>query len=285
MTTEPAATSTSSPLFPGKQFIGTVLEALETKHAMSAGLISRYLQRASVAGFIIGLMYVASYTVTAAFAGLGTGATGVGRIAGAITFGWALVFIHYSKSELLTSNMMIVSIGAYYHRTSWLRAGRLLLLCFVGNAIGGLVMALLLKGSTLLEGPVRPQLDHALEVKQGYVAGGLSGMLDLGVRAVLCNFLINLAMLLVYNGIIKDDFTKSTVMVVAVTVFAFLGFEHSVANTVFFTIMAFQGGVVAGQAIGNVAICLVGNFIGGGLLIGFYYAYVNDEAGWRRRHG
>ena len=36
-----------------------------------------------------------------------------------------------------------------------------------------------------------------------------------------------------------------------------------------------------GLALGNVAIALVGNFIGGGLLIGVYYAYVNDT---RRLH-
>ena len=29
--------------------------------------------------------------------------------------------------------------------------------------------------------------------------------------------------------------------------------------------------------MGNVALALIGNFIGGGLLIGVYYAYVNDD--------
>ena len=28
-------------------------------------------------------------------------------------------------------------------------------------------------------------------------------------------------------------------------------------------------------------IALLGNFLGGGVLIGFYYAYVNDDAGYR----
>jgi formate/nitrite transporter FocA (FNT family) len=59
-------------------------------------------------------------------------------------FGWALVFIYYSKSELLTSNMMIVSIGWYYRRSSWARALRLLTLCYVGNALGGLFIAVTL---------------------------------------------------------------------------------------------------------------------------------------------
>ena len=97
------------------------------------------------------------------------------------------------------------------------------------------------------------------------------------VRAVLCNFMINMAMLLVYNGLIKEDVTKCLVMVMAVFVFAFGGLEHSVANTVLFTVMGLRNGIDIGLALGNVAFALIGNFVGGGLLIGIYYAYVNDE--------
>lgn len=79
-------------------------------------------------------------------------------------------------------------------------------------------------------------------------------------------------MLLVYNGLIHDDFTKVLMMVVSAFIVAFLGFGRSVANTVLFGIVGFQQGIDLGLAVGNVAIALVGNFVGGGLLIGFYYA-------------
>ena len=36
-------------------------------------------------------------------------------------------------------------------------------------------------------------------------------------------------------------------------------------------------------ALGNVAVALLGNFVGGGLLIGGYYAYANDDSRWLRR--
>ncbi|MBS1203091.1 MAG: formate/nitrite transporter family protein, partial [Chromatiaceae bacterium] len=206
----------------------------------------------------------------------------LGRIAGALAFGWALVFIHYSKSELLTSNMMIVSIGAYHRRIGWWRALRLLSLCYIGNFLGGLFMALLLRFSTLTEGQVLAEMLHSVAVKLAYVSSGAAGWGDLFVRAILCNFMINLAVLLVYNGLIKDDLTKSLVMIVSVFIFAFLGFEHSVANTVLFTIVGLKEGVDLGLAAGNVGIALAGNFIGGGLLIGLYYAYVNDDAKYLR---
>ena len=274
-------------LFPGKHFISTVLEALETKTTMSGALGRRYLMRAAMAGIIIGLLYGAHCAVIAAFDAVVLGGTSLyplGRIAGALTFGWALVFIYYSRSELLTSNMMIVTIGAYHRRTSWARAARLLGLCYLGNLVGGLLVAVFVRFSTLAEGAVLDQMVGAVEHKLAYVADGPTGWVDLLVRAVLCNFCINLAMLLVYNGLIKEDLTKSLVMIVAVFIFAFLGLEHSVANTVLFAIVGLREGLDLGLAAGNVGLALLGNFLGGGLLIGLYYAYVNDDSRWLKEH-
>lgn len=273
-------------LFPGKQFISTALEALETKTAMSGGLARRYLQRAAMAGVLIGLLYATNYAVIAAFGSIEVGEgtlRQVGRLAGAVVFGWALVFIYYSRSELLTSNMMIVSIGAYHRRTSWPRALRLLGLCYLGNVVGGLFVAVLLRFSSVVDGLPFDEMAASVEHKLAYLTDGPSGWVDLLIRAVLCNLCINIAMLLVYNGMIKDDLTKCLVMITSVFIFVFIGLEHSVANTVLFSIVGLQDGLDLGPAVGNLGIALVGNFIGGGLLIGLYYAYVNDDARWLRR--
>ncbi|WOF22625.1 formate/nitrite transporter family protein [Microbacterium betulae] len=269
-------------LFPGRQFISTILDLLETKTAMSGIIARRYLQRAAMAGVIIGLMYIVYYSVIAAFTSIGLAP--LGRIAGAAVFGWALVFIYYSRSELLTSNMMIVTVGAYYRRTGWLRALRLLGLCYVGNALGGVFVAVLVRFSTLTEGLPSDEMLASVEHKLMYVTEGATGWTDLFIRAVLCNLCINLAMLLVYNGFIKDDLTKSLVMIVSVFVFAFLGLEHSVANTALFAIVGLADGIHVGYAAANLGIVLVGNYVGGGLLIGLYYAYANDETRKRRDH-
>ena len=92
------------------------------------------------------------YSIIAAFDSLGDEPEQfhvIGKLLGSLTFGWALVFIYYSKSELLTSNMMIVAIGTYYRRITPLLILRILVFCYVGNIIGGLLIALLLRGSTL----------------------------------------------------------------------------------------------------------------------------------------
>jgi formate/nitrite transporter FocA (FNT family) len=253
---------------------------------MSGGLARVYLMRAAMAGVLIGVMYLAYFAVLSAFAGIGNGdLIGIGRVVGALVFGFALVFIYYSKSELLTSNMMIVSIGVYYRRIRPLKALRILVLCYAGNFIGGLFVALLVLGSTLGDGTIGDQMGSAVEHKEAYLAAGAAGWSDLFVRAILCNFMINLAMILVYNGLIKDDVTKSLAMIMSVFVFAFVGFEHSVANTVLFTVVGMQHGLDLGLSLGNVLVVLLGNFVGGGLLIGFYYAYANDEQRHLRKQG
>ncbi|MDY6809761.1 MAG: formate/nitrite transporter family protein [Actinomycetota bacterium] len=266
-------------LFPGKFFISTVLDVLESKEKMSGHMRRRYLQRAAMAGIIIAIFYVINYTMIGAFDQIGDDAPlhVVGKLLGALSFSWALVFIYYTKSELLTSNMMMVAIGTYYRRISLLMTSRILVLCYLGNIVGGLLLAALLRGTTLLDGAVLEAMNHSVDVKTGYLTEGFSGWLDLFIRAILCNFMINLAMLLVYNGYLHEDIAKISAMIVAVFVFAFLDFEHSVANTVLFMIVGLQDGIPVGLALGNLGIVLLGNFIGGGILIGFYYAWVNDE--------
>ena len=108
--------------------------------------------------------------------------------------------------------------------------------------------------------------------------------MDLFVRAIFCNFFINLAMLMVYNGAVKEDIVKALVMIVSVFVFAYLGFEHSVANTVLFTIVGVDHGIAILPAIGNIIICLAGTGSAAECSSALYYAYLNDEARYLRQH-
>ncbi len=275
-------------LFPGKRFISTILEMLEYKAEMTGAAKRRYLMRSGMAGIIVGLFYVGNYSLQAAFDSIEISESlsllPLGQILGSTFFGFALVFIYYSKSELLTSNMMITSIGFYHHRITVWRSFRVLSMCYVGNFFGGLFVALLSWFSTFISPAVLVLMEHSVHTKLAYISDGPGGWGDLLVRAIFCNFFINLAMLMVYNGYIKDDMMKGAVMIVSVFVFAYLGFEHSVANTVLFTIMGVHESIDVGLATANVAICLLGNFIGGGVLIGLYYAYLNDHARFLRKH-
>lgn len=275
-------------LFPGKAFISSILEMLEYKSEFTGLMKRRYLMRAAMAGVIVGFFYVGNYTIQAGMEavslGMDEGLVQVGKLLGAVFFGFALVFIYFSKSELLTSNMMITSVGQYYKAITARGTARVLSLCYLGNFLGGLLLAAFLAFSSIISEPSMTLMLHSVDDKLAYVTEGASGWGDLFVRAVFCNFFINLAMLMVYNGFIKDDVMKALAMISSVFIFAYLGLEHSVANTVFFTIVGLQEGIAVGPALGNVVICLAGNWVGGGVLIGIYYAYLNDEARWLRQH-
>ncbi len=54
-------------LFPGKFFISTTLDVLESKKKMTGHLRRRFIQRAAMAGIIIAIFYVINYTIVAAF--------------------------------------------------------------------------------------------------------------------------------------------------------------------------------------------------------------------------
>ncbi len=267
----------SRKIFPGREFISTVLQAADTKADTTEHLSRVFVMRAGMAGILIGIFYLANYAVIAAFVDVSPDLAKLGAIAGAIVFGFCLVFIYFSKSELLTSNMMVTTIAAYFRRMSTPRVLTVLGLCYLGNFLGGLLVAIMVRFTTLLDGKPGDLVTASVNHKLGYVSGGAAGMTDLFFRAILCNLMINIAMLLIYNGFAKSQGVQVAGMVVSVLLFAFLGFEHSVANTVLFTVEALRSGIDFGLAAGNVGIALVGNYIGGGLLIGLYYAYANDS--------
>ncbi|OZG67455.1 formate transporter [Bifidobacterium eulemuris] len=274
-----AAPQPMDPLFPGRTFVSTVLDALDSKKTMTGKMAGKYMQRAIMAGLFVGIFFTTYFAIVAAFRveGAPAGFPILGKVLASLTFGWALVLIFYTNSELLTSNMMIVSIGAYHHRINWAHSLRILALCLTGNLIGGLVIAILLRFSTIIDGAVFDQMVAAVQLKTGYLHDGAFGVADLFVRAILCNFCINIGMLMVYNGKLTNDFTKCVIMVVAVFVFAFLGFEHSIADSVLFLITGVQGVGDPLMEVLTVTVILLGNFVGGGLLIGLNFAVMNDH--------
>lgn len=261
----------------GPAFVPHVLDALAAKQALASGRTARYLVRAGMAGVIIGVLYLANYAVSANLtAALGDQAAFLGKLAGAAVFGLVLFFIVYTRSELTTSTMMMVGVGVQQRRMRPGRALGLLGLCMLGNALGGLVVALLVWGSTLLSGPTLALVEHSVATKLGYLDHGIGGVSDLFVRAIFCNLLINLAMLVVYKGMVTSDFGKFVALWSSIFVFTVMGYEHSVANTVLFTVFGVSHGIDLLRAATAVGIAFLGNLVGGGVLIGMVYGYLNS---------
>ncbi len=273
----------------GKDFIEEAVDMVDFKKGLSDVSILRFLLRAAMAGIIIAFGYVIYVLIDSNFSTMvlsgGSSLKPLGHFISSWLFGLCLVFIYYTKSELLTSNMMILSVGHYNKKISSGKVFKVMSYTFIGNFLGGLFVAILLSFSTILISDTSIEyMRHVVEVKQSYTTSFI-GIADLFVRAIWCNFFINLAMLAVYSKRIKSDMGKIFIMLAGVFFFMYMGLEHSIANTVFFTTSAFTEllhpsidlGFNFFEALINVVVVLIGNFIGGGILIGYYYSFINDS--------
>ncbi|EGQ4315643.1 formate/nitrite transporter [Staphylococcus pseudintermedius] len=257
-------------IFYGRQWVSNIIETIQKKDVLQSFYLRRYLLRAMMAGFIISIITVFVLTVKTTFAP--DVVPGLVNMAGAFTFSFALVLILFTNSELLTSNFMYFTVGLYYHLIRPTRVIKIFTLCFVGNMIGAFILFSLLRFSNVMTPDMLQMLDHTVQVKiHDY------SFQNILVRAIFANFFINIALVIAMQ--IDDVLAKMFVMMFGVTIFAFMGYEHVVYNACLFIASAiyqtdaFNMLHMAKNIIG----ALLGNYIGGGLIIGLFYAYLNDH--------
>ncbi|EIT1003271.1 formate/nitrite transporter family protein [Staphylococcus pseudintermedius] len=257
-------------IFYGRQWVSNIIETIQKKDVLQSFYLRRYLLRAMMAGFIISIITVFVLTVKTTFAP--DVAPGLVNMAGAFTFSFALVLILFTNSELLTSNFMYFTVGLYYRLIRPTRVIKIFTLCFVGNMIGAFILFSLLRFSNVMTPDMLQMLDHTVQVKiHDY------SFQNILVRAIFANFFINIALVIAMQ--IDDVLAKMFVMMFGVTIFAFMGYEHVVYNACLFIASAiyqtdaFNMLHMAKNIIG----ALLGNYIGGGLIIGLFYAYLNDH--------
>ncbi len=258
-------------IFYGREVMDRIIETISRKQELQRRYIWRYVLRAAMAGLVVTLMYLFTYQVKADLGELLN--LGVSKYITALTFSIALVFIYFTNSELLTSNFMYFTVGIYYRKIKYLHALRVLGLCLFGNLLGIIFIAGLAASCSIVSPEMQQHLFHTVELK---TVG--SDAWTIFVKAIFANFFINIAIIIAMQ--MAEDFTaKMFTLLAGVTVFAYMGFEHVVANSALF-VLAF---LLDSQAIdlmhtGKNFVCsFVGNYVGGGLIIGLFYAFLNDD--------
>ena len=82
----------------------------------------------------------------------------------------------------------------------------------------------------------------------------------------------------VKEGIGKDEVAKILVLILIVFIFVYLGFEHSIANMGTFSMAILGGGTLTvGEALHNLVYSTAGNVVGGALLVGLPFTYLNPR--------
>lgn len=174
-----------------------------------------------------------------------------------ISFGIALTLVIFAGSELYTGNTMVMMYGVLRRKVSLVDLLVVWFISWIGNLIGGLILAYLVYISNSSISFV-PLLEKVSEVKASLP------VLHLLIRGFLCNLLVCLAVWM--SGRTKDDSAK--IFLIFWCLFAFIGsgFEHSIANMSLLGMGVFQTNLSWGGFFYNILWVTVGNTIAGVIL-------------------
>ena len=251
-----------------QQVVTSMEEAAIKKVSLLERSLAQYVVRSMIAGFLIGIGVVFSFTVGNLFIDV----PGTMLIAG-MSFSVALVLIVWMGGELFTSNTMYLFTGAARGRISWMQLAQVWSLSWIGNLIGALVLAALVIGAHSM-GEV--DSTHLLALIAAKKMG--SGALAIFLKGILCNILVCLAVFMPLKT--KNDVAKIILTMLPVVVFFAAGFEHSIANMGVFAFALYyvpSDIVTMGAALHNLLFATLGNIVGGALFVAGTYVYLNAE--------
>ncbi len=192
---------------------------------------------------------------------------GPARLLGGMAFSLGLVLVVVAGAELFTGNNLIVMawIDQKVSTAALLRNWGLVYAANFAGAVGTAVLVTLAGTLALAEGALAETAFAVARIKAEIVWH------EAFFRGVLCNVLVCLAVWLTFAA--RDVTGKILAIVLPISAFVALGFEHSVANMFFFPLALLNGApevTVAGM-VANLVPVTLGNIVGGGGLVGLVY--------------
>ena len=211
-----------------------------------------------------------------------TGAVTTGQpLVGALIFPVGLTIIVLLGLELVTGSFALVplpalrgeaGVGAVLANWSWVFIGNLL-----GSVVcGGLIAIALTDMGAVAPSGVAARIVAAAEMKTtGYAAYGFAGLVTVFVKAMLCNWMVCLAVVLAMGS--TSTIGKIATAWMPVFIFFAQGFEHSVVNMFLIPTGMMMGArvSVADWWLWNQIPVTLGNLVGGFLFTGLaiYWTY------------
>jgi len=178
------------------------------------------LTRGFLSGALLGFATTLAFTASLQ--------TRVGLV-GALVFPVGFVMIVLLGLELVTGNFALVPLAVLEGRSD---AGALLAnwaWVFLGNLLGGVFYALLFTASLPAGSEMARQILVAAEAKTlGYQRLGAQGMAMAVGRAILCNWMVTLGVVMAFTS--QSTAGKIAAMWLPIMTFFAQGFEHSVVN-------------------------------------------------------
>ncbi|MGF3496735.1 MAG: formate/nitrite transporter family protein [Methanolinea tarda] len=237
-----------------------------------------------------GLATVCSTGILATDAALryGTASAGFAQLITGAVFPVGLIITVLTGAELFTGDAMFAPMAAFIHKVSWAQVINLWVWVYIGNLIGSIVYAYIMANGPFVTfdaagaATVTAFGSRAIAIasaKVSYV--GTMGMWSAFLKAIGCNWLVNLAILL---GICADDAVgKFFGIWFPIMCFVSTGFEHSIANQYFISAGILTQGFITDPAkinaglnwvtfwTNNMIIVTIGNIVGGMFFVGVIY--------------
>ena len=230
-----------------------------------------------------GIAYSAAQITAGAMPG-GFASAGMAQLVLGAVFPVGLIITVLTGAELFTGDAMLAPMAAFIHKISWAQVLTLWVFVYIGNLIGSLFWAYLMaNGPFVTWDAAGAATITAFGTRAIAIAGakvsyvGMMGMWSAFLKAIGCNYLVNLAILL---GICSDDMVgKFFGIWFPIMAFVSSGLEHSIANMYFipagiFTSMLTGVPTTANWVnmwTANVLIVTLGNIVGGLFFVGILY--------------
>lgn len=187
------------------------------------------------------------------------------RLIGASLFPVGLMFIIFCGGQLFTGNNLMV-IALYEKRITIKEMLQNWGLVYVGNLIGCLLLAWAVLQTGVMTGEVAERAIAIATTKANLT------IWESFIRGVLCNIMVILACW--FQAGAPDMMGKIFAVWFPITLFVFLGFEHSIANMFFIPIGMMLGAKISvGAMLLNLIFVTLGNIVGGAGVVGTVYWY------------
>jgi formate/nitrite transporter len=230
-----------------------------------------------------GIAYSAAQVTAGAIPG-GFASAGMAQLILGAVFPVGLIITVLTGAELFTGDAMLAPMAAFIHKISWAQVLTLWVFVYIGNLIGSIFWAYLMaNGPFVTWDAAGTATITAFGTRAIAIAGakvsyvGMMGMWSAFLKAIGCNYLVNLAILL---GICSDDMVgKFFGIWFPIMAFVSSGLEHSIANMYFI-----PAGIITSMLTGvpttanwvnmwtaNVLIVTLGNIVGGLFFVGILY--------------
>jgi len=241
-----------------KETFDNYIEAGKNKVKNSA---SNTLVLAMFAGAFIAIAGVAS-----TIASHGIENASVAKLLSALVFPMGLILVILFKTELFTGNCLLV-IPLIKKEIKLKNLIKNLIIVYLGNFIGAIIVALMLKQGGHYDNPI--YLETVIKIAKNKVA---CDFLKAFILGVLCNILVCMAVLISFS--VKDTVAKIMVIFIPIFLFIMLGFEHSVANMYYLFAAYLNKGIGLKAILNNLIPVTLGNIVGGmGFALIYYFPH------------